>query len=297
MPGPRPREVRGAARHGCRARARPSRPAHPSHRSARAPHAAEPRQLDMTTHDDEAWLRGFAPRRSRALGGSAADSRLDGMKRAKRSSERPAASKPPSADVAKASDSADEPPAAAAAPSGPADPDGRTGARRGRRSRAARAAQPADEAAEPAPEALPPLPSPGSLHGMTCPQLRELARAHAMPISGTKVRRSHSCSSAARAHRFGRSAAPPARAHAVARLLPARPSVDRRTLDRHRLASHAPVGARPRAALAGAPSPGWQPALARRLREHSSVAVGRGCQRAGMLSREARLASNASSVT
>jgi hypothetical protein len=33
-----------------------------------------------------------------------------------------------------------------------------------------------------------PIPSSGSMHGMTCARLREVARAHGVPASGTKVR-------------------------------------------------------------------------------------------------------------
>jgi hypothetical protein len=139
----------------------------------------------MHTADDTAWLRSLS-RGKRSLAG-AAGTGLDGMRRAK-------ASKAPAAD--------------GKGPGGMPDADSPAAGTRARarhacgRPRAlaldaladgdAESPATADDLSAPPPPMTAttsaPLPSSGSMHGMTLTQLRDMARAHGIPAAGSKVR-------------------------------------------------------------------------------------------------------------
>lgn len=236
-------------------------------------------QLGLTTYDDDAWLRGFAPRKKRTPNAEPADARLDGMKRAKRS-----ATRGKSHTSAVASESAEEPPAGMGEHSRPAalsaTPPAR--GRAGRRSGIARASPPpaesagdlaataADESELAPPAPLPPLPSSGSLHGMTCAQLRELARAHGIPTSGTKVRMRQAAASTAPAAAVSALRCVPLTCHAVAacKRLPAHCSARRGLMPLHvPTLLPPPGGAHSRAPAEGSPSAGGRAVLRQWRRE------------------------------
>mmetsp|Transcript_38980 Transcript_38980/g.90282 ORF Transcript_38980/g.90282 Transcript_38980/m.90282 type:complete len:202 (+) Transcript_38980:96-701(+) len=124
-------------------------------------------QRDMATDDEEGWLRGFTPLRKRK---PAAETQLNGMRRSKGAKSKLGAPKAQDDEGAPAQPTQ---PALVALPSAPLPVSTR------RRPRAGSAS--ASEAVS-----AQPLPSSGSMHGMTCAQLRALARAHGVPTGGSK---------------------------------------------------------------------------------------------------------------
>ncbi|KAG8465507.1 hypothetical protein KFE25_002814 [Diacronema lutheri] len=165
--------------------------AQPGAQLAGWPRRAPEPQRDMTTCDEGAWIRGFARRKKRAASAASAGARLDGrIKRPKRTKAAKAVPLP--ADVPSALSEAASVSGARSAPAhdarGSAAPRARSARVHARRALPSQGdvSAPSAAGAARAVAPLPPLPSSGSLHGMTCPQLRELARAHGVPVTGAK---------------------------------------------------------------------------------------------------------------